>query len=160
MPLITERIRWRGENLSGLRSRSGKIGERDCQHGGVPVGSARVRHADERTHRYANDALRVIPVAFEGPENAEVREPPRTTPAEDEREGTMWPGTQRGERHHPNVRIVLQIVKRCSRRGDKRVQVSRAIRDFIDGWYSQERQHSSLGFRSPVEYERQMLRAG
>jgi putative transposase len=35
-----------------------------------------------------------------------------------------------------------------------------AIGDFIDVWYNQERQHSSLGFRSPVENETQMLRAG
>ena len=36
----------------------------------------------------------------------------------------------------------------------------RAIGDFIEVWYNQERRHSSLGFRSPVQYEVQVLRAG
>jgi putative transposase len=43
---------------------------------------------------------------------------------------------------------------------ESRYVARRAIGEFIDVWYNQERQHSSLGFRSPVEYERQMLRAG
>ncbi|WP_369252971.1 hypothetical protein [Streptomyces sp. R41] len=28
-----------------------------------------------------------------------------------------------------------------------------AIFDFIEGWYTLHRLHSSLGFRSPVDYE-------
>ena len=31
---------------------------------------------------------------------------------------------------------------------------------FIEAWYNRERRHSSLGFRSPVEYETQVCRAG
>jgi putative transposase len=36
----------------------------------------------------------------------------------------------------------------------------REIGDFIEVWYNRERRHSSLGFRSPVQYEVQVLRAG
>ena len=30
----------------------------------------------------------------------------------------------------------------------------RALTEFIDGWYNRVRLHSSLGYRSPIEYER------
>ncbi|MDQ0688920.1 transposase InsO family protein [Streptomyces achromogenes] len=41
---------------------------------------------------------------------------------------------------------------------DTRARPSRAaartaIFDFIEGWYNLHRLHSSLGYRSPVEYE-------
>ncbi len=36
----------------------------------------------------------------------------------------------------------------------------RALGAFIEPWYNRERQHSSLGFRSPVEYEESLRRAG
>jgi transposase InsO family protein len=35
-----------------------------------------------------------------------------------------------------------------------------ALGTFIEAWYNRERRHSSLGFRSPVEYEEQLGRAG
>jgi len=41
-----------------------------------------------------------------------------------------------------------------------RADARRAIAEFIEEWYNRERQHSSLGFRSPVQYETQLLRAG
>ena len=34
----------------------------------------------------------------------------------------------------------------------------RAIFTFIEGWYNRERRHSSLGYRSPVQYEAEILR--
>jgi putative transposase len=36
----------------------------------------------------------------------------------------------------------------------------RELGSFIEAWYNRERRHSSLGFRSPVEYEEQLRRAG
>jgi putative transposase len=35
-----------------------------------------------------------------------------------------------------------------------------AIAAFIEGWYNRERRHSSLGYRSPVEYELVVLQRG
>jgi putative transposase len=35
----------------------------------------------------------------------------------------------------------------------------RAIFDFIEVWYNGERRHSSLGYVSPVQYERQLARS-
>lgn len=35
-----------------------------------------------------------------------------------------------------------------------------AIAEFIEGWYNRERRHSSLGYRSPVEYELVVLQRG
>jgi putative transposase len=32
-----------------------------------------------------------------------------------------------------------------------------AIFDFIEGWYNPHRRHSSLGYASPIEYERKNL---
>jgi transposase InsO family protein len=29
---------------------------------------------------------------------------------------------------------------------------------FIDGWYNHQRRHAALGYRSPVEYERELAR--
>jgi transposase InsO family protein len=43
---------------------------------------------------------------------------------------------------------------------ETRLAARRAIGEFIEVWYNQERRHSSLGFRSPVQYEVQVLRAG
>ncbi|WP_405478199.1 IS3 family transposase [Streptomyces canus] len=41
----------------------------------------------------------------------------------------------------------------CSRREPSRVAARTAIFDFIEGWYNLHRLHSSLGYRSPAEYE-------
>ena len=41
-----------------------------------------------------------------------------------------------------------------------RLAARRAIGEFIEVWYNQERRHSSLGFRSPVQYETHVLKAG
>jgi putative transposase len=35
-------------------------------------------------------------------------------------------------------------------------EAERAIADFIDGWYNPERRHSTLGYVSPMQYERQL----
>jgi putative transposase len=31
-----------------------------------------------------------------------------------------------------------------------------AVFEFIDGWYNPHRQHSSIGYLSPINYERRM----
>jgi putative transposase len=41
-----------------------------------------------------------------------------------------------------------------------RAQASREIFEFIEVWYNRKRRHSTLGYRSPVDYETQLLRAG
>jgi transposase InsO family protein len=41
-----------------------------------------------------------------------------------------------------------------------RDDASRAIVEFIEGWYNRRRRHSTLGYRTPIEYEEQVLRAG
>lgn len=41
-----------------------------------------------------------------------------------------------------------------------RLQASSAIFEFIEVWYNRKRRHSALGYRSPVDYETQLLRAG
>ena len=43
---------------------------------------------------------------------------------------------------------------------DTRATASRAIVEFIEIWYNRRRRHSTLGYRTPVEYEEQVLRAG
>ncbi len=41
-----------------------------------------------------------------------------------------------------------------------RTKARREIFEFIEVWYNRKRRHSSLGYRSPVDYETQLLRAG
>jgi putative transposase len=41
-----------------------------------------------------------------------------------------------------------------------RAQASSAIFEFIEVWYNRKRRHSTLGYRSPVDYETQLPRAG
>lgn len=41
-----------------------------------------------------------------------------------------------------------------------RRQASSEVFEFIEVWYNRKRRHSSLGYRSPVDYETQLLRAG
>lgn len=41
-----------------------------------------------------------------------------------------------------------------------RDEARREIFEFIEVWYNRKRRHSSLGYRSPVDYETQLLRAG
>jgi putative transposase len=36
-----------------------------------------------------------------------------------------------------------------------REQATRALTDYIDGWYNRARRHSTLGYVSPMEYEEQ-----
>ena len=48
----------------------------------------------------------------------------------------------------------------CDRGFASRDEASRAIVEFIEGWYNRRRRHSTLGYRTPVEYEEQVLRAG
>lgn len=41
-----------------------------------------------------------------------------------------------------------------------RAEASRAVFEFIEIWYNRQRRHSTLGYRSPVEFEEQVLMAG
>ena len=41
-----------------------------------------------------------------------------------------------------------------------RAAARQAIFAYIETWYNRERRHSSLGYRSPVEYEREVLARG
>ena len=36
--------------------------------------------------------------------------------------------------------------------------MTRALVALIDGWYNRERLHSTLGYRTPVQYEQDLLR--
>jgi len=40
-----------------------------------------------------------------------------------------------------------------------RAAASRALFEFIEIWYNRQRRHSSLGYRSPVQYEEDLLKA-
>jgi transposase InsO family protein len=40
-----------------------------------------------------------------------------------------------------------------------RQSLERALVDYIEGWYNRERRHSTLGYLSPVAYERQLIHA-
>jgi len=40
-----------------------------------------------------------------------------------------------------------------------RAQASRELFEFIEIWYNRRRRHSSLGYRSPAEYEEGLLKA-
>jgi transposase InsO family protein len=40
-----------------------------------------------------------------------------------------------------------------------RAEASRALFDFIELWYNRQRRHSTLGYRSPVQYETEILNA-
>jgi transposase InsO family protein len=42
---------------------------------------------------------------------------------------------------------------------DNRAQASRELFEFIEIWYNRQRRHSSLGDRSPVQYEEELLKA-
>lgn len=41
-----------------------------------------------------------------------------------------------------------------------RAEASRAVFAFIEIWYNRQRRHSALGYRTPAEYERDVLQAG
>jgi transposase InsO family protein len=41
----------------------------------------------------------------------------------------------------------------------KLTSLVRALARYLDGWYSRERRHSSLGYVSPIVYEHQLRRA-
>jgi putative transposase len=41
-----------------------------------------------------------------------------------------------------------------------RAEASRAVFEFIEIWYNRQRRHSTLGYRTPVEFEEQVLMAG
>lgn len=43
---------------------------------------------------------------------------------------------------------------------ESRAHASRALFEFIEIWYNRQRRHSSLGYRTPAEYERDVLKAG
>jgi transposase InsO family protein len=42
---------------------------------------------------------------------------------------------------------------------ESRAQASGALFEFIEIWYNRQRRHSTLGYRTPVEYEEHVLRA-
>jgi len=41
-------------------------------------------------------------------------------------------------------------------RWDTRAEAKSAVVAWIEGWYNRERMHSTLGYLSPVEFERQI----
>jgi len=43
---------------------------------------------------------------------------------------------------------------------ETRAQASRALFEFMEIWYNRQRRHSALGYRTPIEFERQVLKAG
>lgn len=43
---------------------------------------------------------------------------------------------------------------------ETRAEASRAVFEFIEIWYNRQRRHSTLGYRTPVEFEEQVLMAG
>lgn len=43
---------------------------------------------------------------------------------------------------------------------ESRAQASRAVFEFIEIWYNRQRRHSTLGYRTPAEYERDVLKVG
>jgi putative transposase len=43
---------------------------------------------------------------------------------------------------------------------ETRAQASGAVFEFIEIWYNRQRRHSTLGYRTPVEFEEQVLMAG
>jgi len=40
-----------------------------------------------------------------------------------------------------------------------RGEASRAIFEFIEIWYNQQRRHSTLGYRTPAEFEQRLQQA-
>ena len=40
-----------------------------------------------------------------------------------------------------------------------RAEASRELFAFIEIWYNRQRRHSSLGYKTPVEYEQELLKA-
>ena len=45
----------------------------------------------------------------------------------------------------------------CLRRLSRQA-AARAVASYIDGWYNHQRRHATLGYLSPVQYERQLAR--
>lgn len=43
---------------------------------------------------------------------------------------------------------------------ETRAEASSAVFEFIEVWYNRQRRHSTLGYRTPVEFEEQVLMAG
>ena len=43
---------------------------------------------------------------------------------------------------------------------ETRAEASRAVFEFIEIWYNRQRRHSTLGYRTPVEFEEEVLKVG
>lgn len=53
--------------------------------------------------------------------------------------------------------LELELVART--RWRTRAEARRAVFAFIETWYNRERRHSTLGYRSPISYEKEVFRA-
>ena len=42
---------------------------------------------------------------------------------------------------------------------ESRAHARRELFEFIEIWYNRQRRHSALGYRSPVQYEEELLKA-
>jgi transposase InsO family protein len=60
---------------------------------------------------------------------------------------------RRGDRSVGQIAKDFDLTETAVRLWPSRAAAHTAIFDFVEGWYNLHRLHSSLGYRSPAEYE-------